>query len=183
VKTEIVPFPFGAAEGYLALRLDCEGVAFRADLADALVRSRVTTGVKLVWLEGVLDWADPGLQDWLLGPQDPVVVGLRSLGEEHWPAGPTWILDASTVIREAVNLTGLATALSQVAQTFPVVEDLVIHLAPDQQAPAPNWLDMVASVVEPRDGCYLYLPRDYPLRGMAIQTASKLEAMWSVRTA
>jgi hypothetical protein len=183
VKTEIVPFPYGAAEGYLALRLDCEGEAFRADLADALVRSRVTSGVKLVWLSGVLDWSDPGLQDWLLGPQDPVVVGLRSIGEADWPVGPIWILDASTVIREAVNLAALATALSQVAQTFPTVEDLVIRLAPDQQAPAPNCLDMVAGAVKPGDGCYLYLPRDYPLRGLAIQAASQLETAWSVRTA
>ncbi|HVI00860.1 MAG TPA: hypothetical protein VM869_19215 [Enhygromyxa sp.] len=186
MKSEIVTFPVGGAQGLPVLRLDCLHAPFDLDAARNLVAEhRAAFGVWGIWLDRVDDWTAPELREFLLdqGSGDRTVVAIRQLGDKVWPAsGCEFVLDASEAIASSSNLRELAIYLNDHGGSHPAVQDLVVRLEPEALPPSANVLDMLAEFVAAQDGLnYLYLPSSYNLRELALKTLARCNSRWALR--
>jgi hypothetical protein len=176
MKAKLTPFPRGASEGLLTLRMDCEG-AFDPDTAANLLASRRTSGTWAVWLVADGCWTDPELSDFVNSETSVNWITLRELGDEDWPAAqmPT-VLDASAVVARSETARDLMGALAGVAH-IPRSIDVVV----DVRRPTVDveQLDMISRACAPMHGLFVYASDDW-YQGM-VRVAGHASALWSVR--
>ena len=185
MKSEVVRFPWGTAEGYPALYLDFEGDAFDPEKADAeLERHGAATGLWAVWLDNIETWEAPGLSQWLAA-HDEGVIAVRRLEGRDWPAARCWtVLDVSVLKSNLRDIEALAEQASELLGPNPVVEDVVLRLEHDDDIPLAEALDLINDIGAPSGGaCHLYAPADHRGWPLILRAVSRASSLWSLRRA
>lgn len=181
MKAEITTFPAGMAEGLPVLKLDFEGAAFDAELADREnARHRGARGLWGVWLDGLESWDDRDLDSWI--DAQPVVICLRPLEARDWPAVElNTVLGLTEAMKQATDIDKLADYASRHASHVPVVQDLTATIEIGTRAPLSSALDLLVDFAAPEGQGFIYTPDDHPQRGLILRAITQCSSMWALR--
>jgi hypothetical protein len=181
VIAEIVTFPCGTAEGLPVIRLDAEGT-WSSSEADAALARVHAPGIWGVWLDGIADWADDDLSEWI-AEQGHELIGLRKLGAEDWPASPVnTVLDISDALEHAQDISALAVYVTNNHHPAPQLRDIVAYLGGGLLPPPSNALDLLVDFMQPDSDSYLYAPAGYKLCDFVVRTLANASSTWALRT-
>lgn len=182
MKHSIEPFPYGAREGELVVRVTDVAGQDPADIAGELHAVYQRTSMRELWLD-VLDVAGAGVPR-TLGLElrkawsDIIVTG--PVEAEMWPWFPVrLVVDMSSFLADPIGDTAgwLDRCSKQVLRNPPPAEIVVID--PNPGALHGEALFGLETLAQPAEGCTLYVAED--ALALAVVASARAQRSWAVR--